>query len=265
MPTGSAKSRHIDPMARPSNWRWRGDRFDPEMPIAVELHYELWSAKAEGIPVPDQEGFWKRRVSRKFDEHQLDVLCDEDLIGFAALHLLLHVLHGELPVQRAWEIGNFLHTRAMDEPFRRSWRRAHPPALRRIESIVFGLVTSWFGGNWPGALPPVAGLGLERVSLSLLEREWEPNKEELWLHLALVPDFHNKIRILFRRLLPLHGSRLDLPRVAHHVRTLLPTVLRAVRYKLSSPGIFAAENTRNGGGEDEYIQADRPLFQHKEI
>jgi hypothetical protein len=37
--------------------------------------------------------------------------------GFAALHLLLHLLHGDLPLQRAWEIARFLGTHACDEDF----------------------------------------------------------------------------------------------------------------------------------------------------
>ncbi len=108
-------------MARRSHWKWRGDRFDPEMPIAVELHYELWSAEAEYITLPGIDSFWDRKQSRVFDGRGIDVLRDEDLLGFAALHLLLHVIHGELPLQRAWEIANFLHRSAHDLRFWQSW------------------------------------------------------------------------------------------------------------------------------------------------
>ena len=236
-PIGSSKSRHIDPMARPTNWRWKGDRFDPDMPIAVELHYELWSEEAEGIFVPGQQGFWQRKTSRDFEGCGFKVLCKQDLIGFAALHLLLHVLHGELPVQRAWEIGHFLHTHTADEEFWASWRAVHPAELRRIEAIVFWLVRSWFRCHWPPALDPEMGalprgvkLWLECFSLSPLKREWRPNKDEVWLHVALIPAFRTKIRVLFHRLLPIHGKGLDTSRLVHHAWTFVPTVLQAIHW-----------------------------------
>lgn len=237
IPIGSSKCRHIDPMARPTDWRWRGDRFDPEMPISIELHYELWSEETEGIPVPSQEGFWQRKTRREFDGREFKVLRQEDLIGFAALHLLLHVLHGELPVQRAWEIGNFLHTHATDKEFWISWRAAHPVELRHIEVLIFWMVGSWFGCRWPEALdsemqdlPRGVKLWLERFSLSPLKREWRPNKDEVWLHLALIPVFRAKTRVLLRRLLPIHGRAMDASRLAHHAWTFLPTVFQAVRW-----------------------------------
>ncbi len=261
-PTCSAKSRHMDPMARPTNWQWRGDRFDPEMPISVELHYELWSDEAERIRVPGQEDFWRRVVSRSFDRHELNVLCDADLVGFAALHVLLHVLHGELPIQRAWEIANFLHAHAADDDFWSHWRRAHAPELRQLESVVFALVASWFDCDWPAALDPelqsvrpAVASWLQRFSLSPLRREWEPNKDELWLHLALTPAFTSKVRILLKRLIPIGGSTFEIARVKHHGATFLPTILQGLRL-LSlrapySPRVFTTENARNGSGQNE--------------
>lgn len=241
VPILAAKSRHIDPMARPTAWRWRGDRFDPEMPISVEVHYELWSAEAERIAVPEQVGFWSRRIIRDFDGRPLPVLRDEDLIGFAALHLLLHILHGELPLQRAWEIGNFLHRNAANESFWRSWRETHPVGLRRIETLIFRMVANWFGCDWPGALDPelrslspAVNAWLERFDLSPLKREWQPNKDELWLHLALIPDFRSKLQVFLRRLLPVRGKNLEMSRVAHHAWTLLPTIVQGFRWRLRS-------------------------------
>src|SRR6185437_16370744 len=61
-----ARARHLSPMRRPSNWRWRGDRFDPEMPVSVELHFELWSERTDRMAVPGLNGFWSRRDARTF-------------------------------------------------------------------------------------------------------------------------------------------------------------------------------------------------------
>lgn len=209
VPLLASKSRHLPPMGRPSTWRWRGDVFDPEMPVSVELHYELWSEQADYIHVPKLEQFWERKRLRGFDGHKINVLCDEDLVGFAALHLLLHLLHGELPLQRAWEIARFLDNHGADKLFWKSWHNLHPAALRQLEASVFYLVTSWFkcgsGQEFDTdfeQLPVMVRSWLKTFSAAPLVREWRPNKSEVWLHLAFIRKRRDKVRILFRRLLP---------------------------------------------------------------
>lgn len=264
VPLLDSKSRHLAPMGRPSKWRWRGDLFDPDMPVSVELHYELWSEKAEHVAAPGLEQFWDRKELRDFDGHKIHVLCDEDLVGFAALHLLLHVLHGELPLQRAWEIARFLHTRSCNERFWTSWRELHSPELRQLEILIFRLVTGWFGcANSPQLsaelerLPAGMESWLSQHALSPLKREWAPTKSELWLHLALIRSPSHKFRVLFRRLFPISLPGLNdraqsqqsaisklavifrnLPlltsRLVRHSVTFVPTLLEGVRwYRLS--------------------------------
>ncbi len=210
VPLLNSKSRHLDPMGQPSSWRWRGDLFDPEMPISVELHYELWDEDAENIDVPGLEQFWSRRVPREFDDCSIDVLCDEDLLGFACLHFILHLLHGELPLQRAWEIAHFLDAHAEDDVLWASWRALHEDRLRTLESSVFYLVSRWFGCRVNPllqaeyeSLPGSVRLWLREYCLAPLVREWSPNKSEIWLHLALMRGkTTDKVRLLARKLLP---------------------------------------------------------------
>jgi hypothetical protein len=229
VPLMDARSRHLAPMRRPSSWQWRGDLFDPEVPTSIELHYELWSDRTECIPAPGLEQFWDRKKLRDFDGHLINVLCDEDLLGFAALHLLLHLLHGDLPLQRAWEIARFLNTHVSDDVFWRSWRSSHPMALRQLETCVFHLVTSWLGcrsrqdshGDFQ-RLPVMARSWLEKSSLAPLEREWKPNKSEVWLHLAFINNPKYEVLVLFRRLLPT-----SLPLFVNRVKTR-PSLLNAL-------------------------------------
>jgi Uncharacterised nucleotidyltransferase len=255
-----AKSRHLAPMVRPNEWKWRGDLFDPDMPVAIELHYELWSELAEYITAPGLHEFWDRKKPRIFDGNLINVLCDQDLLGFAALHLLLHLLHGELPLQRAWEIGYFLETHAQDEAFWALWRKLHPAPLRSLEASVFYLVTQWLNCEWREeletdlrGLPAAARSWLAQCSFDPIRREWQPNKSELWFHLALINNYRSKYRVFFRRLLPtslpgfvdrtsyrasisaqiLRLSR-QLPlftkRLIHHMVTFLPTLLGGMRW-----------------------------------
>jgi hypothetical protein len=247
-----SRSRHLGPMARPNNWRWRGDLFDPEMPISIELHYELWSSEAECIEVPQLEQFWARKIVRDFDGHKIHVLCDQDLLGFAALHLLLHLVHGDLPLQRAWEIARFLDIHTADERFWETWRITHCAELRRLETSIYYLVSRWFSCRLPQSVSDYAvnmtnGLRywLDKFYLSPLSGQWRPNKREVWLHLALINNRRNKFKVLFRRLFPrtlpqtqqgvtspallVRHLQLITSRLARHVSTLIPTIFDGVR------------------------------------
>ncbi len=259
IPLLNSKSRHLAPMGRPSNWTWRGDPYDPKMPISVELHYELWSEQSEYIAVPQLQQFWDRKQLRNFDGRQINVLRDEDLLAFAALHLLLHLLHGELPLQRAWELGRFLDTHADDELFWTSWRNLHPLALRQVETIIFSLVTEWFncrrnqGFDADAQLPEPVKSWLEQFSRAPLINEWKPNKSDVWLHLALVGDIKDKARVLLRRLIPValpsfndhaisrpapaakalaffRQRRLIKSRIVRHLVTFFPTLFAGLRW-----------------------------------
>lgn len=261
VPTLESKSRHLAPMRRPGNWTWQGDQFDPEMPISVELHYELWSEEAEHVRIPDLQPFWQRKEVREFDGWLIPVLREEDLLGFACLHFLLHLLHGEVPVQRAWEIARFLDLHSSDAVFWTSWDRLHPVALRQLEICVFYLVTCWFGcRSWPQMetdfeqLPGNSKLWLTRYGFAPLIREWAPNKSEIWLHLALIGNnTGDKLRVLARRLIPIalpafsdtavperhvtakllrafRQLRLITARLVRHLITFVPTLFDGLRW-----------------------------------
>ena len=232
--------RHLPPMARPNDWRWRGDVFDPEMPIHVEAHFTLWSDGAEYIVAPGQTDFWNRRVTRDFDERPLPVLSPPDLLGFAALHFLLHLLHGDLPLQRAWEIASFLHSNVDNDVFWNRWRQLHHPALRRLEALVFAITQVWFrcdvhavAQQHIDTLARDVKLWLRHFVFSPLRRYGAPNKDELWLHLALVSSASGRLRVLLRRLFPPVLARkggLSTSRLAHHWRTFTPTLMTGLRW-----------------------------------
>ncbi len=263
LPGVKSKSRHLAPMRRPSNWQWRGDLFDPEMPVSIELHHDLWSEEAEYIAVPQLCQFWSRKQVRDFEGHRVHVLCDADLLGFACLHFLLHLLHGDLPVQRAWEIARFLDTHVKDEKFWTSWRTSHSVDLSALEMCMFCLVGKWFGCHsreevqaGVRQLPIMAQSWLAEFALKPVRNQWAPNKSEIWLHLALIRKRNHQMHILFRRLLPrsmaafegracsesffvlrplrrfLRQSRFLVNRLVRHALTFFPTLIHGLRWFL---------------------------------
>ena len=74
-------------MMRPTTWQWRGDFFDPEMPLAIELHFQFWNPRLERLSAEGVDEFWTRRVRRPVGGADLAVLSPADAVGYSALSL----------------------------------------------------------------------------------------------------------------------------------------------------------------------------------
>ena len=239
---GKGNGRHLAAMIREKEWHWSGNFHAPDLPYPVELHHKLWDSQMEGIQGPSEDTFWRRRSRYDFDGTMVSVLCLPDALAFSALHLLMHILHGDLRLQRAWEIAYFLEHRISDDSFWQEWQDLHASELRKLEVIVFLLVERWFGCKLPFVVRSEAeALGssvtrwIELYGFSPVEALFNFNKAELWLNLCLVSSLRDKIRIFMRRMLPIHGAKTvsfsesDAPRgilrrTNHHVRSLVPTL-----------------------------------------
>ncbi len=256
---GGSQGRHLPPMVRETNWEWLGDYFASDLPIPIEVHYQLWDEQAESIRAPGEDLFWDRRGSLSLEGRTLPVLCMPDRLAFASLHLLMHVLHGDLRLQRAWEIAHFLQMHSHNGAFWSQWARCHDDSLQRLEAIVFQLVSAWFGSDLaPEAeeaidrLPGDVKLWMERYALSPVEALFQPNKDEIWLQLSMVDSPRDKCAIFLRRVLPLRvPERIDEgtvrkepptptqvkrhvlylgSRTLHHARTLFPSLYSGARW-----------------------------------
>jgi hypothetical protein len=260
-PIGRSKGRHLTPMIRESGWTWTGDYFAPELPIPVELHYELWDAEHEGLPALDEKAIWSRLSPCNLSSDiNLLQLCDPDKLAFASLHFLMHLLHGDTKLLRGWELAYFLDNR-QDPAFWHTWRSLYSPKLRQLQMTTFVLAARWFGCQLPSAvidevddLPQLVRIWLHNYSLSPVASLFNPNKDELWLHMALLSSFKDKARIFARRLLPFQAVEIkqtvnERPtrsmlrhiwrRLFHHALTLLPTCARAVRWWWRTQGSSA--------------------------
>ncbi len=101
--SGRARGRsdHLPTLIRKTGWQWRGDYFDPEMPVSLELHFRLWDRETEGFGPGGLEQFWERRERAEVDGLRFTALHPADAIANATLHLLRHLLRGSLrPVAR---------------------------------------------------------------------------------------------------------------------------------------------------------------------
>lgn len=254
---------HLPTMIKKTGWQWRGDFFDPEIPLPVDLHFRLWDQETEAFPAQGWEDFWRRRVKKSWDGLVFEALAEPDALGYACLHLVRHLLRGSLRFSHAYELAWFLHHRAGDEPFWQEWQALHPDGLRRIEAVAFRLASEWFGCGLAEVarheivrLPDPVLAWFRRYSWSPVEALHSPNKHELWLHLSLIDSWSAGCRVVRRRLLP---ARLPGPvdavfvpdreltlrlrwrkhgryaqhlagRVWHHTRVLPSTVLAGVAW-----------------------------------
>jgi Uncharacterised nucleotidyltransferase len=200
---------HLPTMFRNKEWTWRGDSFDPDMPLPIELHFCLWNTTTTRFSVPDLDGFWGRRVIRSLEDVTFPAFCDIDGLGYYALHTLRDLLNGGLGPHHVYEIAVFLHGHAEDTSFWAGWRELHGDALRSMQAITFGLAKAWFGCNTsPEAqaeiegLPPAIMTWVHSFAYSPLEAMFCPNKDRVWLHLALLNSFKEKRSILWKVLWP---------------------------------------------------------------
>ena len=227
---------HLPALVKKDKWEWRGDFFAPDLPLAVELHFQFWNPGLERLKAPGCEEFWDRRVTRE----DLPVLAAPDALGYAAMHLLKHVLHGDTRPFHVYELAKCLHTNATNDELWSEWQAQHAPRLRRLEAVAFELAESWFGcelapvvreeiGNLPAAVQTWFGefAGSPATSLFL------PNKNELWLHLSLLESGADRLAVARRRLFPgnlpprgAQGGRADYAshvarRLRHHAISLV--------------------------------------------
>jgi MFS family permease len=199
---GAHATDHLPALVCKTGWEWRGgSHFAPEIPMALEVHVQFWDEQTERLRAPGVDQFWARR-----NGHALDT---PDALAYAALHLLRHLLRGSVRACHVYEIAWFLEHHAGEAQFWDRWAELHPPELRRLEAIPFRLAREWFGcALGPVAEQEVSGLPapvqqwFEAFAFSPIESEFHPNKDELWLHLALLDSARDKLAVVRRRLIP---------------------------------------------------------------
>ncbi len=200
---------HLPTLIRQTGWEWRGDYFDPDLPLALELHFRLWDDVTEGFAVPGLNHFWQRRQRRTLEDIEFTSLAAIDLPGYASAHALRHLLRGDSRPSHFYEIACFIE-RNSDAGFWRTWRDCHDGPLRRVQAICFAIARQWFGCT----LPAIAQQEIEELKEPV--RAWlaayahtpaaslfHATKNELWLQLSLLDPGSSRLTILRRRLMPL--------------------------------------------------------------
>ncbi len=227
---GYALADHKPTLARNGDWKWRGNSFDPEMPLSMELHFCLWNQRVSQIDIPEVELFWGRRRIREVDGLSFPCLNPVDHLACLTLHIVRDLFRGDWIVHYVRELASFLHFHADDETFWRSWVETHSSSLRVFEAIAIYYARAWFGCR----LHPLAALEIDRLppklrswlqwfSDSTFENMFEQNKDSLWLHLTFLSSRNQKWKILKRGLIPAHIGSIKSPHLQLRNKRLLPS------------------------------------------
>ena len=229
---------HLPPLIRKTGWEWRGDFFDPEIPYSIELHHRFWNPHLERLAVVDVGGFWPRRVARQIAGVNGHVLAPADALGYAALHVLRHVLRGSAKPFHVYEVANFLQSHAADHEFWTEWRSLHSPEFRRLQAVAFRLSQEWFGGD-AGAiardeidrLPPSVRDWFAKSGGAPPANPFAGGKDELGLHLSLLHSRRDGWPVIRRRLFParLPGA-VDAVHIPEHDLTVRRRFQKHARY-----------------------------------
>jgi hypothetical protein len=201
---------HLPAMVKPTGWHWQEDYFDADIPTIVELHFQLWDEPTERIPVPGIEDLWDRRTTRNLDGRSIPVFAPVDQLGYSALHVLRHMLRGDVRAYHVYELAYFLETHEEDYAFWGQWSDLHHAYFRALQCVPLLLARTWFGCRLPrvvsehaALLPDSVHRWFDRYGTSLLSSTMRPNKDELWLHLSLLKRFPDRLRVAGRRLFPM--------------------------------------------------------------
>jgi hypothetical protein len=230
----SLSEEHARPLVRPSNWSWRGDYFDPKMPIPVELHGSVWSAEHDRIHPPGMEEFWNRRCVLEVNGLRIPAFAEVDRLAFAALHALRHILRHDARPAHVLELARFLEACADDALFWEKWRESHSPELRALQSVAFRFAQEWFGCTLPAApkQPTSVESWFNDFAWSPVANLTQSNKDTVWLHLALVANWRDRIRVFRDRMIPLrlpHHEKF-VNRFRYHAGALAPALASGVRW-----------------------------------
>jgi MFS family permease len=207
---GQESTEHLPALIPSQSWKWRGNHFDPDMPVSFEFHFSLWDSTTRRIYPEGLGEFWSRRQERVLDNLCFPAFEPVDNLAYTALNLLRNLLGSYPAAEQVYCLARFLHTQAHDRLFWQRWRDLHPDSLRRLEAVSFHLASECFGCRLSeeareevNRLAPPIHQFFRHFSKSTLSTRFGRIKDGLWLHLDLLETRADKSAILFQQLVPI--------------------------------------------------------------
>ncbi|MBS1799647.1 MAG: nucleotidyltransferase family protein [Acidobacteria bacterium] len=200
---------HLPMMVRKGDWKWRGNHFDPEMPLSIELHFSLWNSRLFLNQFPEVASFWDRRQIRHLDDFNFYALDPVDHLAYFSLHVLRNLIFGTWVVHHVFELAYFLHKYADNDEFWKKRTQIHTASLRTYQAVAFACAKSWFECDLPrdveleiSRLSPSIRHWLDFYAFSSLEGMFHETKDWVLLNAVLVSSVTQRYTWLRRTLFP---------------------------------------------------------------
>jgi hypothetical protein len=206
---------HLWALSPRDPWTWRGNHFDPDIPISFELHFSWWDGVNSRIHPQGVEEFWSRRWKKALDAISFPTLEPVDNLGYTALNLLRNLLNNLPATDQVYGLARFLHIHANDRPFWQRWRELHHNSLRRLEAVAFRLASEWFACRLSEEveeevdnLAPAIRQYFSHFAKSTFSTRFNTTKDGLWLHMDLLESRNDKLGILLQRIIPVRARKI---------------------------------------------------------
>lgn len=216
---------HLQAMVPKAPWTWRGNCYDPEIPVSFEVHFCFWNGQVTRLHPQGLHRFWPRRVERHLDGLSFPALAPVDSLAYSALNILRNALFEHVTVHLVYELALFLDSNAKNEQLWKSWQELHDDSLRLLEVISFRLASHYFGCRLSGEVqteidrqPRTVQKWFHEFAESPLDACFRPNKDAVWLHLSLLEYSRDRRAILLKRLLPTRPPPVDHVRIQPTLR-----------------------------------------------
>ncbi len=118
------------------------------------------------------------------------------------------------------------------------WSTLYNAELKSLQTLAFRFAYEWFACPWPEAFDAEWSRQPQSVKTWFREFAWSPaenllhpNKDTVWLHMALTKTFSDRVRVFCNRLAPMRlPHRPLLHRLRYHAAAFAPALASGVRW-----------------------------------
>ncbi|PYV39985.1 MAG: hypothetical protein DMG06_21620 [Acidobacteria bacterium] len=205
---------HLPTLIKRTGWIWKGDIYDPAIPRAIELHFQLWEPDFDLIPIRSLDKVWQDASLASFQSLSVPVLSREHTLLYCALHCFRHLLRNDLRLSHLYELAFFLEHHPSDEDF---WKQflasiAHCRWSLRGMATMFELACQVFTVS-PAQriqqfiddhLSPAGDLWIRQYGKRESIHCYRRSKLTIFLHLDFVPDPSLRWAVIRQKIIPTH-------------------------------------------------------------
>lgn len=205
---------HLPTLIKQTNWQWKGNLYDPEIPRGIEVHFQLWDSEYELISIHSLEEIWKDATSRNIGSISMPVLSRKHMLLHCVLHTLRHLLRNDLRLSHLYELAYFIQRSAGDltlweDFFALTHRCANSKeaaaTMFELACHVFNFIpTAIVRQSIAEHLTASSYLWIHRYGRLESIHCYRRSKKAVLLHLGFIDGSFSKLALLWKKMIPRH-------------------------------------------------------------